>query len=126
MGTAGWGDRLRERGRALGLSDSEVARRLGLSQRRYSSYVNETREPSFNDLLRICEVLGTTPDYVLGAGAPDEADGALRRAGAALAGRCPSTSASWQWPRWRGWRRPPPGGTAGPGREGRPVTGGRQ
>ena len=86
MGTTGWGDRLRERGRALALSDSEVARRLGLSQRRYSSYVNETREPGFNDLLRICAVLATTPDHVLGAGAPDEADVALRRAGAALAG----------------------------------------
>ena len=85
MGAGGWGERLRERGRALGLTDSEVARRLGLSQRRYSSYVNESREPGFADLLRICEVLRVTPDHVLGVDRPDPGDEALRRAGTALA-----------------------------------------
>jgi len=57
---------LRARGRELGMNDTQVAHRLGMTQRRYSSYVNETREPNFFDLLRICAVLATTPDYVLG------------------------------------------------------------
>jgi transcriptional regulator with XRE-family HTH domain len=61
-----WGERLKARARELGISDTEVARRLGLTQRRYSGYVNESREPNFSDLLRICAVLCVTPDHVLG------------------------------------------------------------
>lgn len=81
---AEWGERLRSRARELGMSDSEVARRLGLTQRRYSSYVNQTREPSFADLLRICAVLSTTPDVILGVVPPDPAEHTARRALAAL------------------------------------------
>ncbi len=85
MGESSWGERLRARGRELGLSDSEVARRVGMTQRRYSSYVNMTREPNFGDLLRICAGLGLTPDWVLGVGPIEPADDAARRALAALA-----------------------------------------
>ena len=84
MGAGAWGDRLRERARALGLTDSEVARRIGMTQRRYSSYVTMSREPNFEDLLRICEGLSVTPDYVLGLGTPDTEQDDVRRAGAAL------------------------------------------
>ena len=62
----GIGDRLRARARELELSDSEVARRLGLSQARYANYVAENREPDFETLLRICRVLGVTPNELLG------------------------------------------------------------
>ena len=41
----GFGERLRARAKELGLTDSEVARRTGLTQRRNSNYVNETVEP---------------------------------------------------------------------------------
>ena len=61
-----WSDRLRLRARELGLTDVEVARRLGLAQGRYSSYVNGTREPDLLLFVRICEVLQTTPDRILG------------------------------------------------------------
>lgn len=80
-----WGERLRARGRELGMSDSEVARRVGMTQRRYSSYVNMTREPNFSDLLRICEGLAVTPDYVLGVTGIEPGDDAGRRVAAALA-----------------------------------------
>ena len=72
MKKIGWGERLKERARELGLTDTAVARALDLPQRRYSAYVNETREPDFATLARICRVLRTTPDAVLGFG-PHEA-----------------------------------------------------
>ncbi len=68
MGKAGWGERLKARARELGLTDAGVARALDLPQRRYSAYVNETREPDFATLARICRALRTSPDAVLGFG----------------------------------------------------------
>jgi len=64
----GLGEKLRARARELGLSDTEVARRLGLSQSRYANYVVDKREPDFATFIRICRVLGTTPDRLLGFG----------------------------------------------------------
>jgi transcriptional regulator with XRE-family HTH domain len=55
--------RLRERARLLGLA--EVARRAGLSERRYGHYVTGEREPNLETLIRISAVLGTTPDGLL-------------------------------------------------------------
>lgn len=63
----GVGSRLRARARALGLSDAEVARRLGMGQSRYTNYVNDVREPDFATFLRICQVLETAPNDLLGA-----------------------------------------------------------
>lgn len=83
-GAQGWGERLRARGRELGLNDTQVAERVGMTQRRYSSYVNETREPNFDDLMRICAALATSPDYVLGAKAIEPRDDTERRVVMAL------------------------------------------
>lgn len=88
MADASWGGMMKARARALGLSDTAVARALGLAQRRYSAYANEAREPDFRTLVRICRVLGTSPNEILGftpqdALRPDE--GAAARAAAALA-----------------------------------------
>ena len=80
MGKAGWGERLKARARELGLTDAAVARALDVGQRRYSAYANETREPDFGTLVRICRVLRTTPDAVLGFSQhPDAGDPALVR-----------------------------------------------
>jgi transcriptional regulator with XRE-family HTH domain len=57
--------RLRERARQLELKDAEVARRAGLSERRYGHYVRGLREPDFATLLRICDVLDVTPNDLL-------------------------------------------------------------
>jgi transcriptional regulator with XRE-family HTH domain len=63
--------RIRERARELGLSDAEVARRAGLSERRYSYYATGEREPNLATLVRICEVLAATPnDLLLPEGKP--------------------------------------------------------
>lgn len=64
----GIGSRLRARARALGLSDAEIARRLGFGPSRYTNYVSDLREPDFATLLRICELLETTPNDLLGIG----------------------------------------------------------
>ena len=50
----------------MGMSDAAVARALDLPQRRYSAYANETREPDFATLGRICRALRSSPDAVLG------------------------------------------------------------
>src|SRR5215472_12535456 len=63
--------RIRERARELGLSDAEVARRAGLSERRYGYYATGEREPNLATLIRICEVLAATPnDLLLTEGKP--------------------------------------------------------
>ncbi len=88
MAKRGWGERLKERARELGLADSAVARAVGLTQRRYSSYSNETRTPDYGMLMRICTVLKTSPDEVLGfaPGRPATlSDGQASRVDAALA-----------------------------------------
>jgi transcriptional regulator with XRE-family HTH domain len=61
-----FGERLRQRAQELELSDAEVARRAGLTARRYGHYVTASRQPDLQTLVRICEVLRTTPDYLLG------------------------------------------------------------
>ena len=67
-----YGERLLARARALGLTDAEVARRLGLAQSRYANYVNGNREPDLATFARICRALATTPDEILGFGSRNE------------------------------------------------------
>jgi len=68
---SGMGDRLRARAKELELTDSEVARRLGLAQSRYAHYVSGTRTPDYQTLERICRTLLTTPNALLGFVAGD-------------------------------------------------------
>lgn len=73
------GQRLRSRARELGLSNAEVARRAGLSERRYGFYVTGDHEPDLSTLLRICKVLATTPNILLGF-SEDAKEGSSRAA----------------------------------------------
>ncbi|API53991.1 transcriptional regulator [Rhizobium leguminosarum] len=73
---------LRKQARLLGLSNAEVARRAGLTDRRYGNYVTGDREPDLATLLRISETLQTTPNDLLGirpAGDEDAQSKQLRR-----------------------------------------------
>lgn len=68
-------ENIRERADALGLSSAEVARRAGLSERRYGNYVTGRREPDLGTLRRIAAVLSTSVDALLnddGSKNPDE------------------------------------------------------
>ena len=82
------GERLQARARELGLTDAEVARRLGLAQGRYSNYVNANREPDLATLVRICRELAITPDELLGfrEGDADRATGMRARIDSLLDG----------------------------------------
>ncbi len=84
----GLGERLRARARELGWSDAEVARRADLAQTRYANYVTDRHEPDLATLLRICSVLGTSPNDVLGTGCDPsgEAAGLQRRIAAGVSG----------------------------------------
>ncbi|NPU64727.1 helix-turn-helix transcriptional regulator [Bradyrhizobium sp. 83012] len=73
------GQKLRLRAKELGFSNAEVARRAGLSERRYGFYVTGDREPDLSTLLRICKVLTTTPNALLGI-SEDGKEGANRTA----------------------------------------------
>ena len=64
------GRRLRQAAQEMGLSDAEVARRSGLTERRYGHYVTGAREPGLATLARICTVLSQTPNDLLGFAEP--------------------------------------------------------
>jgi transcriptional regulator with XRE-family HTH domain len=62
----GFGARLAARARALGLTNAEVARRAGLSERRFGNYATDTREPDLQTLVTLARVLATSTDQLLG------------------------------------------------------------
>ncbi len=57
--------RLRLRARQLGVSNSEIARRAGLEERRYGHYVTGRREPDLATLIKIAQTLQTSPNWLL-------------------------------------------------------------
>lgn len=60
------GNRIKNRRQALNLSQSELAKQLNCTQAALSQYENSNREPGFQDLINIANVLDTTTDYLLG------------------------------------------------------------
>jgi transcriptional regulator with XRE-family HTH domain len=57
---------LRARAQELGLSHAAIARRIGMSERRYAHYVTGRNEPDLATLLRIAKALQTSPNDLLG------------------------------------------------------------
>lgn len=60
-----FGNNLRRRAKELGFTDAEVARRVGISERRYGFYVTGDREPDLATLLRIADILQADADRLL-------------------------------------------------------------
>lgn len=79
-------ERLRQRARELGLADAEVARRAGLTERRYGNYVAGIREPDLATLLKIASALSSSPDQLLGLSATKSAKSDRDRMTARLMG----------------------------------------
>lgn len=72
---------LKKRAHELGLSNAEVARRAGLTERRYGNYITGRREPDLAMLVRIANVLESTPNALLDfdkEAAPDTLDDLLK------------------------------------------------
>ncbi|WP_409566173.1 helix-turn-helix domain-containing protein [Rhizobium leguminosarum] len=62
---------LKRRAEQLGISNAEVARRAGLSDRRYGNYITGRREPDLATLVRIASVLDVSIDELLGNNAEE-------------------------------------------------------
>ena len=61
--------RLRELRKEKGISQVELGEMLGYGYSAISGYENGRNEPSFTDLIRICEALDVSADYILGISA---------------------------------------------------------
>lgn len=57
---------VRARAASLGMTLAEVARRSGVSERRFGNYVAGIRNPDLDTLVRIARALQTTPNELLG------------------------------------------------------------
>jgi transcriptional regulator with XRE-family HTH domain len=83
-----FGSRLRARGRQLKMSESQIAKYLGLSRACYANYVNGQGERDIALLLRLCRVLRISPNELLGydggAAAPPATRRYLQRIAAAV------------------------------------------
>ena len=64
------GERLRKLRKAKGFTQSELAQAIGSSQRMITYYERHDGIPAAPMLLRLAEVLGTTPEEVLGLQRP--------------------------------------------------------
>lgn len=62
--------RLKERAKQLGISNAEAGRRAGLDEGRYGHYISGRNVPDFATLVRIANVLATTPNWLLGIDDP--------------------------------------------------------
>lgn len=59
------GNRIALRRKALGLRQYEVCEKIGVNDKYLSNLETARSVPSLEVLLKLCEVLGTSPDYLL-------------------------------------------------------------
>ncbi|WP_420710494.1 helix-turn-helix domain-containing protein [Asticcacaulis sp. SL142] len=58
--------KLKERAEALGISNAQAAKLCGLDGRTYGHYVSGRSRPNYENLLKISNALGTSPNLLLG------------------------------------------------------------
>ncbi len=61
-----FGERLKELRVQEGLSQLEMAKLLGTSQASLSKWENDVQEPCIEDIVKICNTLNVSCDYILG------------------------------------------------------------
>ena len=57
-----FGANLRDYRKAIGLTQKELGERIGVTSQAVNKWENGSRLPRMYDVLKICEVLGCTPD----------------------------------------------------------------
>lgn len=62
---AKWHNRLRKARESKGLSQRTLAERIGAYQTKYQNWEAGMNEPSYDDLVKLCNVLGISVDYML-------------------------------------------------------------
>lgn len=60
------GTRLRNRRRQLSLTQEQLAERTGVSRTAVAKWESGEKEPTLQNLRRLCAVLNTSSDYLLG------------------------------------------------------------
>ena len=60
------GKRLQSARKAAGLTQTEVARRLGMKQQAYARYEGGIFELDYQKIIMLCRMLGTKPDFLFG------------------------------------------------------------
>ncbi len=60
------GERIRQLRREMGLKQSELGQKLGISASAVGMYENDRRVPPRETLLKMCEFFGVSTDYLLG------------------------------------------------------------
>ena len=61
------GGRLKKLRISKGITQREMANKLDLSYSTYSNYENNYREPKFETIEKVAEILGVTVDYLIGS-----------------------------------------------------------
>ena len=59
-------ERLKDLRRQAGLTQVEVAEKLGISQPAYASWERGVKKPTQNNLLKIAQILNVSVDYLVG------------------------------------------------------------
>lgn len=61
-----FGQRLKAARQAIGMTQQEIAQRLGLTRNGYQFYELGKRDPSLPKLMQLCKVLNVSPNELLG------------------------------------------------------------
>ena len=74
---ASFGTKLKAMRTDLDLKQSDVAKKLGISQSVYGNYEQDKRRPDFETLVKLCVFFHVSADYLLGVPGADEPLSAL-------------------------------------------------
>ncbi len=67
---------LRKARKAKGITQVELAKLINVTQATYSEYENGKCKPSFDTVIRLCDILGCSADFLLGRNDDALLDGA--------------------------------------------------
>ena len=70
-----YGERIAQERERLGLTQSELAEKLDVSQKSISKYERNNRRPNFETIAKMSHLFGVTTDYLLGISSQDTAAG---------------------------------------------------